>query len=352
MMFDIFKGIESCKEALVLKKLIKGVEDFSNKKFIISISGGKDSKATLIVSLYELLKVVDRNRIEVIHCETKFEKKETYEELNNLQKILKTLGIKYSNLINEKYPNGIFDLIKYRKRFPMSAGRFCTKELKVQVVNKYKRSLVKEGFEVISLVGIRRDESRGRAKYPDSEKGIKGEVLWYPIVDWTEVDVFEFLENTWGIPSLYFKGEERVGCDICFMSNLKGIANMSSDSITKVKELEKDVVPNYTYFYRNQILNPIEKAVAYAKQRTTYTKEPYALRALKFLIDNFGLREIRFAFVHLGYIPTVQELEDYYHSRVLMSYKVQFDIEVILYKKTKVTDRIQLMRLPTLTSTL
>ena len=42
--------------------------------------------------------------------------------------------------------------------------------------------------------------------------------------DWTETDVYSFLDESWGIPLSYFDGNRRVGCDECFQADLKSIS--------------------------------------------------------------------------------------------------------------------------------
>jgi len=89
------------KQSKILKKLLNTTTITEKTIFVISISGGKDSKATLIVSLPLLLQYVQPHQIKVIFCDTKWEKEETYQELKFIETKLKEFNIEFITLLNE-----------------------------------------------------------------------------------------------------------------------------------------------------------------------------------------------------------------------------------------------------------
>jgi len=85
-----------------------------------------------------------------------------------------------------------------------SAGtRFCTSEMKIHVMSRFKRVYAEP---VVSVMGIRRDESigRSRAAFEAIDTGMKRYgrddcMTWNPIADWSSEDVFA-IHNTTGAP--------------------------------------------------------------------------------------------------------------------------------------------------------
>jgi len=146
------------------------------------------------------------SNIKVIFCDTNWEKQSTYEELKSIKQNLKPYGIEFIVLKNDKYPNGMSDLILDKKMFPSRDYKFCTEQLKMIPATNYYKTLYKKGFDVVCLVGKRRDESLARAKTPDIE--IKTFKDWHytvlhPIASWSETDVYSLLFD-----------EKHNGCDI------------------------------------------------------------------------------------------------------------------------------------------
>jgi 3'-phosphoadenosine 5'-phosphosulfate sulfotransferase (PAPS reductase)/FAD synthetase len=145
------------KQSKILKKLLNNTTITNKTIFVISISGGKDSKATLIVSLPLLLQYVKPNQIKVVFCDTDWEKNETYNEIDSINNKLKDLKIEFIILRNQNFPNGMQDLLKFKKSFPTRKIKFCTEQLKMIPALDYYKNLSLNGFDVISLVGKRRD---------------------------------------------------------------------------------------------------------------------------------------------------------------------------------------------------
>lgn len=109
--------------------------------------------------------------------------------------------------------------------------RFCTSELKAQVIGPY---LAKRfaGQRVVQVVGIRRDESANRAKAeiskPDHRYAKPGNragtsmMLWHPLLDWTTEQVFGCHKaNDLPLHTAYTKyGSTRLSCAFCIMASI------------------------------------------------------------------------------------------------------------------------------------
>ena len=98
-------------------------------KILIANSGGKDSQAAMLWAFEKYPK----DQIEVVFCDTGWEHELTYKHLQYQQQYL---GVKFTTLTNEKYPNGFVDLCKKKKRVPSPKARFCTEELKVMPIEQ------------------------------------------------------------------------------------------------------------------------------------------------------------------------------------------------------------------------
>lgn len=144
--------------------------------------------------------------------------------------------------VRENYPDvemirpgmSIYDMAKRKGCLPTRRARWCCAE--------YKET---GGAGKATLIGIRHEESARRARRGEIEftrhkfsgtfdqwseheetmvacVGGKDKLLISPIIDWTERDVWEYL-NSRGIPhcTLYDRGYRRIGCILCPMSPLR-----------------------------------------------------------------------------------------------------------------------------------
>ena len=128
------------------------------------------------------------------------------------------------------------NLETYQLVSPFSSARlrFCTGENKVQPIgSELKRRFA--GETIISVVGIRREESRARAKAPVSKPDTRfaapgnragtNMLTWHPIVDWSESEVFAYHEAH-GIPlhEAYARSADRLSCSYCVLASLHNLA--------------------------------------------------------------------------------------------------------------------------------
>lgn len=241
-----------------------------DKVVLVSVSGGKDSTATLLLALER------ESNVKGVFADTGNEHQLTYDYLEYLEK---TLNITFHRVkadfsrqiemqrkfILEKWPlqgvpdekvkraasvmvpTGIpfIDLCVWKSRFPSSMSRFCTSELKTLPLTAFSLSLVEEGYFVESWQGIRREESRKRATYPERELLHENIEIYRPILDWKLDDVLSFVKSK-GVElnPLYKHGQTRVGCMPCINTkkkDLRHIALRFPEVIDRIEAWEKIV---------------------------------------------------------------------------------------------------------------
>lgn len=231
---------------------------------VVSVSGGKDSAATLLLALERC----PRENVIPIFCDTGNEHVAVYEYLSYLEQALDIqiarLRADFSAQIAAKrrfisrdqrtgrdergrkkrwtnkakrqalavlHPTGnpFLDLCLWKGRFPSRKAQFCTEELKRNVAVAYQLDLIDLGHQVISWQGVRRDESMNRRHAKQAER--LGPKLWAfrPLVEWTAQQVFEYCAKHGLQPNpLYKQGMGRVGCMPCINAGKSELQQISA----------------------------------------------------------------------------------------------------------------------------
>lgn len=240
-------------------------------RHIVSISGGKDSTAMMLLALeYRQSKNIDVN---FVFADTGNEHPAVYEYLNYLENRLditinrhcadfrdaikhkrwvvdtkwRREGVpekKIQETLGELYPTGnpFLDLCLVKGRFPSRKAQFCTQELKANVIEQQViLPIRKDGHKVLSWQGVRAEESLKRANDPTFEnQGLC--YVWRPIKHWKIADVFAMHRKHGIEPNpLYKQGMSRVGCMPCInckKSELKEISRRFPDHIDRIAEWE------------------------------------------------------------------------------------------------------------------
>ena len=233
---------------------------------VVSVSGGKDSTATLLTALDSFTPVA-------VFADTGHEHPTTYEYvqyLNDQVHPIRTVRADFSDRINTRranlpkkwqdagisqeridralellHPTGnpFLDLCMLKGRFPSTRARFCSQELKHIPIRRYVIDpLLDEGNVVRSWQGVRADESLARSKLPVNEHVEPGLLVYRPILHWTAEQVFE-LHRQRGVRwnPLYEQGMTRVGCMPCIHSRkdeIREIAARFPEEIKRVGEWE------------------------------------------------------------------------------------------------------------------
>lgn len=212
----------------------------------VGVSGGKDSSAVAIRTLEYLDEVGHRGPRLLIHSD--LGRVEWRQSLPMCEKLAERLAVELvivrrqqGDLLDrfrERWKNNVrryadLSCVKLILPWPTAAMRYCTSELKTSVIC---RELVRRfpGNRIISVSGIRREESSIRAKAPIaaiqpklSSVGRRTSGLdWHPIIHWRRSEVLGFLRRRgFELHEAYTRyGSSRVSCALCFLSSQSDLA--------------------------------------------------------------------------------------------------------------------------------
>lgn len=159
------------------------------------------------------------------------------------------------NFIRKHYPIvefihpelNFWQIIEKKKTLPTMFKRFCCEKLK----EYYGRGLV--------AIGARREESKKRAEYPVITKHLRkrGKVLFYPIIDWLEWEVWQYIEDN-GLPvNPCYDFGRRVGCMVCPFAPTKQLIAVFSEFPNLKKKMLKTIhslreTSNYCIEYKDK----------------------------------------------------------------------------------------------------
>lgn len=249
----------------------------TNERNVLSISGGKDSTAMLLLAIER-----GTENMSAVFADTGNEHEHTYDYVRYLEMAtgipIQWVRADFTAQIAKKreyvltkwadkgvpqsaidraaaalVPNGnpFLDLCIWKGRFPSSKVAFCSEELKRNpIINQVQNPILDSGDDVISWQGVRRDESLRRRFL--SERELKsthknGAELWNyrPIIDWTADDCFA-MHKKHGIKHnpLYEMGMGRVGCMPCIncrKDELLEISKRFPEAIDRIREWEAAV---------------------------------------------------------------------------------------------------------------
>lgn len=257
--------------------------EFGMHHNLVSVSGGKDSTATLLVAIER-----EAENISGVFCDTGNEHQQTYEYVAYLQD---TTGIQIKTLkqdftdwwwrrrdyVRDKWPeklvakndfsrdaaadligrvldfmergptgNPFLDLCIIKSRFPSRKAQFCTQFLKTEPATEYALELMADGSTLTNWQGIRAEESPNRAAQPEYEDRGGGYSIYRPIHQWTVAQVFDIHRRHNIKPNpLYLQGMGRVGCMPCINAGKDEILEISKrfpEHIDRIEEWERIVV--------------------------------------------------------------------------------------------------------------
>ena len=220
-------------------------------KHIVSFSGGKDSTAMLLRMLEENMQVD-----EIIYCDTYKEFPQMY---NHIEKVRKYIKEKYNKEITTLKAEKDFDyyMFEHEKTRGKNKGkrgygwstmlcRWCTSNLKTNVINKYLKA---KNEEYTEYIGIACDEP----------KRIKDKC--YPLIDWgmTEKDCLHYCyERGFDWDGLY-EHFDRVSCWCCPLKNLKELKTLYTHYPELWEELKEMDKKSYNQFRKDYSVKELEE---------------------------------------------------------------------------------------------
>ncbi|WP_175754531.1 phosphoadenosine phosphosulfate reductase family protein [Burkholderia ambifaria] len=251
---------------------------------VVSLSGGKDSTATLLVAL-ELHGI---ENVRAVFADTGNEHEATYAyALDYLPGALgitvdvvrasfdDEFAIKRANLariaagepesavygarqfrytwtqqtaaraLELLHPTGnpFLDLCMLKGGFPSRKRQYCTEHLKRNPLTEYALDLIDAGYFIESWQGVRADESEARRWLPQYEDRGGHYAVYRPILRWNVDDVFEAHAAAGIRPNpLYKQGMSRVGCMPCINAakvELREISRRFPEHIERIAEWER-----------------------------------------------------------------------------------------------------------------
>ena len=212
----------------------------------ISSSGGKDSQAMTIL----LSRVVPREQLLVVHAPLgEVEWPGTIKHIENTipASVLLILARTASG-------KSLLERIEERGRFPDSGRRYCTSDTKRTPIERELRRFLKAHprFEgrLVNAIGLRRDESRDRAKRlpwrRNKRMSVAGREVydWLPVFDLTTADVFRVIREAGQKPHWVYDYVSRCSCSFCVFgsrSDLRQAAELRPGLYRKYAELEQRI---------------------------------------------------------------------------------------------------------------
>lgn len=206
-------------------------------KHIVSLSGGKDSTAMLLMMIEKDMRID-----EIVFCDTGIEFPQMYNHLRKLTAyirrpitILKQDKSFEEYLLNHKRKNG-----KIGYGFPYFRNRWCTTIFKRDPMIKHCRGQMEyHGIAYDEKERINNNQDRGRT-------------IKYPLVDWkiTEQECLNYCYSKGFDWEGLYKLTDRVGCwacPLCKVGHMKMLYNHFPELWNKLKEWDKKAWNNFKY---------------------------------------------------------------------------------------------------------
>lgn len=233
-------SLQSKIEASVatIQRAAKLAQNYTGKPLVVAFSGGKDSQ-----TVYHLAEAAGVD-FEAVYSATTIDPPEVVRFIKQHYPMVRFHVPKLS----------FWQLVENIRMLPKRNMRYCCSILKEQTLPGR-----------VTLTGVRRQESPKRAKrqildinkkprqFDEFERSDKIDVQCFgsgkekitvnPILDWTETDVWQYLNTVVNVPhcELYDKGRHRVGCLFCPMKSHKEIVDDMQRYPHQFERLKKTV---------------------------------------------------------------------------------------------------------------
>ena len=221
-----------------IQRAARLAQSYTGKPLVVAFSGGKDSQ-----TVYHLAEAAGVD-FEAVYSATTIDPPEVVRFIRKQYPMVRFHVPKMS----------FWKLVEYTRMLPNRHMRYCC-------------SVLKEASSPgrVTLTGVRREESAKRAtrqildinkkprQFDEFERRDKIDVQCFgngkekitvnPILDWTETDVWQYLNDVINVPhcELYDKGRHRVGCLFCPMKRHKEIVDDMQRYPHQFERLKKSV---------------------------------------------------------------------------------------------------------------
>ena len=228
------------------------------KKYVVSLSGGKDSTAMLL-RLLEEGRPVDL----VLFCDTGLEFEAMYRHIDKLEQYIGMPIVRLKAPLPFEYyflehsPKRKNPILTGQKGFSWAGprNRWCTAVLKTRPINKYLKELAKD-HEVIQYIGIAADEPQ------------RVRDLQYPLVEWgmTEADCLAYCRErgfNWdGLYDIF----TRVSCWCCPLQSYEEMRKLRRHFPEKWQQLLEWDKMTWRSFVKHYSAEQLEKRFAYEEE--------------------------------------------------------------------------------------
>lgn len=214
---------------------------------LVNSSGGKDSQASLDVTVEAADRAGVRDRLVVVHADLGRVEWPGTREL--AEEHARHYGLHFEVVAHRRWPD-LLARIESRGRWPSATTRFCTSEFKTGQVRRVMTRLVAEmaldrPARILNVLGLRAEESPARARKlafePEpaaSTKTTRHVFRWLPIHLWSAAAVWERIETagTRSHPA-YAAGMPRLSCSFCVLA--------SRSALVLAAQLRPDLAAEY-----------------------------------------------------------------------------------------------------------
>ena len=223
----------------VTKTFQSAVEKVYSFDLVISFSGGKDSCAMLAY----ICEKYPNARKHIVFADTGWEH-------DDAEEWCQSIAARFNQELHivRAANKDFFSMVEHRQKFPGAKYRQCTSDLKRGPIQKWIRNNC--GSRVVQAIGIRAQESVGRAKQKPLKRNksltnSKRTVYdWFPIFDWTEDEVKQYLvERNIPLHPVY-EYLPRFSCQVCIFNTpkeLNAIRDNNPTAFNKIADLEKKI---------------------------------------------------------------------------------------------------------------
>jgi DNA sulfur modification protein DndC len=220
--------------------------------FYVSHSGGKDSQAMYS----ELRKVIPYNQIVVVHANL------GEVEWPGVVDHIKGTVDHYVNVVQAG--KTFLEMVENRGKWPSSAYRQCTSDLKRGPIFKFiRQDLYRKGASIaVNCMGLRAEESNARAKkqpftFNKTQSAIKRGTRhvydWLPVFHYSTAAIFQTIHDAGQKPFWAYEKNQRLSCVFCIMGSVNDLrhgAEQNPKLYKRYVDLEKKI--GHTMFMKGK----------------------------------------------------------------------------------------------------